>query len=295
MNASSPTRQNQTVPEFPEVAFGRGADALLVALVGETAFAMAPGRDGRHHLVTAWRIPRPMDEWKRSDFYGHSGELADETAFRAAVLENAKHQRERKMLGRFEVYSHAHTPWGASQGATVYAEGVEQHSTAGHGGFKLSAEENRKVHPSLRSTGGWYEEDCEWAIVAITFPHLFTTFERCCAERTIKDSWPDAWETIFGTVLAPGESYEKDRRSFELAHANDWIVISAVTSTHCEGFVECVATPGGRRGAGTEERCFLVPSAEYEVRRFGFVIDPNRHQVYGGPSDFVGWQAGSAT
>lgn len=294
LNASSPARQHQTVPEFPTVAFGRGADGLLVALVGETAFAMAPGRDGRHYLVTAWRIPRPMDEWKRNDFYGHSGELADEAAFRAAVFENAEHQRERKMLGRVEVDSRAHTPWGASQGATLYAEGIERHSTAGHGGFKLSAERNRKVHPTLRSKGGWYE-DAEWAIVAITFPHLFTAFERRCAERTIKNSWPDAWETIFGTVLALGESHEKDRRSFALTHANDWIVISAITSSRCEGFVECVATPGGRRGAGTEERRFLVPSSEYEVGRFGFVIDPDRHQVYGGPSDFVGWQTGRVT
>jgi len=104
---------------------------------------------------------------------------------------------------------------------TLYAEGIERHSTAGHGGFKLSAERNRKVHPVLRAKGGWYEEDAEWAIVAITFPHLFTAFERRCAERTIKDSWPDAWEMIVGTVLAPGESYEKDRRSFALTHADD--------------------------------------------------------------------------
>ncbi|WP_314962658.1 DUF7007 domain-containing protein [Bradyrhizobium cosmicum] len=282
-------------PGFPGVSFGRSADGLLVALVGDTAFAMAPARDGRHNLVTAWRISRPMGEWTRGDFCGHSGVLADEAAFRARVLESAEHQRERKMLGRVEVPSHAHTPWGASQGATVYAEGVTTHSTAGHGGFKLSAERNRKVHPMLRSKGGWYEEDAEWTIVAITFPHLFTAFERRGAERTIKNSWPDAWETIFGTLLAPGESYEKDRRTFQQTHASDWIVISAITSSHSKGFVECVATPGGRRGAGTEERRFLVPSAEYEAGRFGFVINPNRHQVYGGPSEFVGWQAGRVT
>lgn len=295
MKSSSPACIDSDAPEFPGASFGRSADGLPVALVGDTAFAMAPARDGRHYLVTAWRVTRPMDEWTRSDFYGHSGELADESAFRAAVLENAEHQRERKMLDRVEVHSRAHTPWGASQGATLYAEGVEQHSTAEHGGFRLSAERNHKVHPTLRSKAGYYEEDAEWAIVAITFPHLFTTFERRCAERTIKDSWPDAWETIFGTVLEPGESYEKDRRSFALTHATDWIVVSAIISSRCEGFVECVATPGGRRGAGTEERRFLVPSSEYEVGRFGFVIDPNRHQVYGGPSDFVGWQTERVT
>jgi hypothetical protein len=288
MNASPPA--SDEAPGTPGVSFGRSADGLLVALVGETAFAMAPARDGRHYLVTAWRISRPMCEWTRGDFYGHSGELADETAFRSAVLEYVEHQRERKMLGRVEEQSRTHTPWGLSQGATVYAEGVTAHSTAGHGGFKLSAERNRKVHPMLRSKAGWYEEDAEWAIVAITFPHLFTAFERRCAERTIKDSWPDAWETIFRTILQPGESYEKDRRAFEQAYARDWIVVSAITSKHAPGFVETVATPGGKRGPGTEERRFLVPSDEYRVGRFGFVIDEARHQLYGGPSDFVGWR-----
>jgi hypothetical protein len=281
---------NAPFPAPDEVSFGRSADGLLVALVGETIFAMAPARDGRHYLVTAWCISRPMAEWTRGDFYGHLGELADEAAFRSAVLENAEHQRERKMLGRVEEYSRAHTPWGASQGATVYADGVTSHSTAGHGGFKLSADRNRKVHSLLRTKGGWYEEDAEWAIVAITFPHLFTAFERRCAERTIKDSWPDAWEEIFGTILQQGESHEKDRRAFEEVHAQDWVVASAITSKHHPGFVEVVATLGARRGPGTEERRFLVLSDEYHVGRFGFVIDEARHQVYGGPSDFVGWR-----
>jgi hypothetical protein len=294
MNAPSPAPSRNETPGFPEASFGRSADDMPVALVGDTAFAMAPARDGRHYLVTAWRLSRPIAEWTRNDFYGHSGELADEAAFRARVLENAQHQRERKMLGRAKEYSHSRTPWGTSQGATVYAEGVTSHSTAGHGGFKLSAERNRKIHPMLRSANGWYEEDGEWAIVAITFPDLFTTFERRCAQRTVKDSWPDVWEAISGTILQPGESHAKDRRAFDRAHAQDWIVISAITSKHAAGLVEVVATLGGKRVVGTEERRFLVPADEYRVGRFGFVIDPDRHQIYAGPSDFIGWQPGRA-
>ena len=275
---------------FPEVEYGRSADGIIVARVGETAFAMLPARDGRNYLATGWRIGRPITEWKRSDFYGHSGELADEAAFRARVAENAQHQHEKRALGRRDVRSSANTPWGPSQGATLYAEDVVFHSTAGHGGFHLSAARNRTIDPMLRSAGGWYEEDAEWAIVAITFPHLFTALERCHAEQTIKDSWPNAWEAIFRTILGPGESREKDRRAFEEAHADDWIVVSAINSDHEKGFVECVATLGGRRGEGTEERRFLVPSEEYEVGRFGFVIDQDRHRLYAGPSSFVGWQ-----
>jgi hypothetical protein len=67
-------------------------------------------------------------------------------------------------------------------------------------------------------------------------------------------------------------------------------VISAITSDQTKGFVECIATKGGRCGSDKEERRFLVPVAEYDIGRFGFVIDPGRHAVYSGPSSFVGWQ-----
>lgn len=272
---------------FPEVAFGRSSEGFAVARVGDNAFAMLPSRDGRHYLASAWRLSRPLEQWVRADFYGHSGELLDEAAFRARVLENAEHQRERRALGRREIHSRAHTPWGTSQGATIYADGVTVHSTAGHGGFHLSSDRNGKVNPMLRARDGWYEEDCGWAIVAITFPHLFTSFERRCAERTVKDGWPDAWEAIFGTILQPGESREKDRRAFEARHSNDWVVTSAITTVDEEGFVEVVATPGGRRGLGVQERRFLVPSDEYKTGPFGFVVDEARHRAYDGPSSFL--------
>ena len=126
---------NET-PSFLGVSFGCSADGLLVALVGDTAFAMVPGREGKFFLASGWRIGRPIPEWMRSDFYGHSGELADEAAFFLKVQENAKHQREKYALGRKDFVSSANTPWGPSQGATLYAEGVTAHSTAGHGGVR---------------------------------------------------------------------------------------------------------------------------------------------------------------
>ena len=276
-------------PGSSGVSFGCSADGMLVALVGDHAFAMMPTSGDRHYLASGWRIRRPISEWTRVDFYGHGGNLADEATFRAKVSERAEHQREQAALRRRDIRSTAHTPWGPSQGATIYADGVTCHSTAGHGGFHLSAERNAQVHPMLRASDGYYEEDECWAIVAITFPDLFTAFERRCAERTVKDSFPDAWETIFGMILAPGESRTKDQRAFEARHAGDWVVVSAITSDRQPGFVECVATRGGARGQRMEERRFLVPSAEYNVGRFGFVIDPDRHAAYDGPSSFIGW------
>lgn len=290
MSALLSTTPDRGAMSFPPVEFGRSAEGFPVARVGEVAFAMLPGREGHYFLATGRRITRPLAEWRRSDFFGHDGELADEAAFRARISENAEHQRERRALGRREIQSRAHTPWGPSQGTTIYAEGIVSHSTASHGGFHLTVERNAQVHPMLRVDGGFYEEDAAWAIVAITYPQHFTSFERRCAEKTVKDSWPDAWELIFGRSLAPGESHEKDRRAFDAAHAEDWIVTSAISSGREKRFVECVATRGGMRREGVEERRFLVPCDEYAVGRFGFVIDTARHRAYDGPSDFIGWQ-----
>jgi len=273
----------------PKVRFAISVEGFPVAQFDATAFAMLPGHAETYFLEHAWRIRRPLDELLRKDFYGHGGVLADQEAFRAKVLEQAEHIRERQALGRHEIRSHANTPWGPSQGATVFAEGVVCHSTAGHGGFHLATDRNAKVDRRLRRPGGWYEEDAEWAIVALTFPHLFTSFERRCAEQTVKDSWPDAWEAIFATVLAPGQSHEKDRRAFHARHAGDWIVISAIKSEHHSRHVEVIATLGGHRDRGADQRRFLVPSGEYEIGRFGFVVDPDRHEIYEGPSSFVGW------
>lgn len=283
-HASVSTAVTENLDELT-VEFGSSADGFPVAQVGDNAFAMLPGR-GTHFLATGWRIARPIATWKRSDFYGHSGRLADEAEFRAKVLENTEHQREKRRLGRVQMRSSANTPWGGAQSATVYAEGIVEYSTASHGGFHLSPERNAAVHPTLRSEGGWYEEDCGWAAVAITFPDLLTAFERRCAETTLKDWFPDAWEAIFEAVLGPRDSYQKDRRAFASAHAADWVVISAIRSSHHAPMVEVVATLGGRRDPRAEERRFLVPSTEYEVDRpFGFVVDPARHAICNGGCD----------
>lgn len=273
-----------------EVSFGHSADGLLVARVGDTAFAMLPGRNDGHFLATASRLGRPLEQWTRSDFYGHSGELADEAAFRARVEENAVHQRQLAALGREEVFSRVCTPWGTSQGATRYAEGILFHSTAGHGGFHLTPERNAGIHPALRAVDGYYEEDYDWAAVAQAFPDLSTDFEKASAERTIRDWMPDAWEAIHGRVLEPGESREKDRAAFYRAHAADWMVVSAIRSDHSPGFTEVTATIGGIYAAGIERRRFLVPSDEYGISggRFGFVIDESRHRrLVEEPSSFL--------
>lgn len=277
--------------DMPVVEFGCSADNLPVARVGDTAFAMIPTADGRHFLATGWRLSRPLVEWTQRNFYGHCGLVVDEAAFRALVEDNARHQRERAALGRQEVIVQVNTPWGASQGATLYAEGVMFHSTASHGGFQLTPGRNASIHPKLRRPKGFYEEDAEWAAVAQGLPDLFTTRERRDADETIRNHWPEAWEAIHGRELKPGESRERDRQIFERTHAEDWIVIAAIRATHRPGFTEVLATRGGQRDAQAKERRFLVPVEDYRPGPFGFVIDEVRHPVYDGRSSFAAWRS----
>ena len=296
MNATDLPDDAPLTLEDTGVEFGSSSEGFPVARLGDLLLAMLPRAAGGGFLASAWRLARPLPTLKREDFYGHDGELADEAAFRSRVLETAQHRRELSRLQRLQTRMVCSTPWGPSQLATIYAEGIVAHMTAGHGGFRLSAERNARVIPPLRIGSGWYEEDEAWAIVALTFPDLFTGYERKLADRTIRDKWPDEWEAIHGPPLEPGESIGKDRRDFERRHADAWIVASAITSSHQPGMVEVVAVLGARQVANAEERRFLVPTAEYQARGpFGFVIDEGRHVPYDGPSSFIGWQPRKAS
>ena len=170
------------------------------------------------------------------------------------------------------------TPWGKADSVHDLGPGAVQVSTPGHGGVKLSATRNRAVHASIRSRDGWYEEDCEFHAVAFTHPDLeLETPEQ--AARGMKSWFPDQYEAITGETIAPGESHQKDQRAWHAKHADDQVVISAITSETHPGMVELTTTLGGARtsAAFEAERTFLVPTERYRQDRdsqHGFVVDP---------------------
>lgn len=257
--------------------YGVTASGLLAARIGDMGYIAIPARDG-FRLASGWRLSRPIAAWTENDVFGSEGIVADEAEFQAHVEAVAVHLRQREALGRKEVRMRLSTPWGMSQGATVYATGVVFHSTASHGGFKLDRVRNAAMHPALRIKGGWYEEDGDWARVAIGYPDLFTDREKANADKTLRDWEPDAWEAVHGRVLTAADSFTRDRERFQREHAGDWVVISALRSDRHPGFVETVATIGGRRDV-SQSRGWLVSADEYSAGRHGYVIDPVRHQA----------------
>ena len=98
-----------------------------------------------------------------------------------------------------------YTPWGMSDHADDIVPGIVFYSTPGHGGYRLSPEREAEMHPALRKTDptycplGWYEEDCEAALVGLAFAQLDAFKDhKACAESIVKQVYPEkykAWKS----------------------------------------------------------------------------------------------------
>lgn len=271
----------------PSVHFHRTEAGHLTARLDTYCMMAVPDRAGLA-VLAAYGIDKPPEHWTRDDFYIVGKRVDTEADFIAHAIELAQHDIDRARLQRTPIAYHGHTPWGLSQSSMRYADGIVYHSTAGHGGFDLDEAARAKVHSGWGMTGRFFEEDVDWAIVAFTFPELFTAYERKSADEILRHWRPHGYEAVTGVTLAPGQSRVRDEEAFLRDHADRWIVISAITSTDRPGFVECVATLGRARD-GRAERRFLVPANEYRPDPFGFVINEARHESYAGASSFVGW------
>ena len=69
------------------------------------------------------------------------------------------------------------TPWGESLNPRAIAPGIVFHETPSHGGYYLDATRRAQVPAEIVPFTGdraWWEEDCDWAVVALVFPDEFT-------------------------------------------------------------------------------------------------------------------------
>lgn len=174
------------------------------------------------------------------------------------------------------------TPWGTADSVKVVAEGITAVSTPGHGGYKLSAKRNKMVPEALREKGGWYEEDCKYAVVLVTFPEHYEPKEVESARATLKDWYPGKYEKAYGVKVEPSESHILRERAEYEEVKNELLSYSAFGDWHKEvpeGMVGLLARVGGREGPKENpERWFLVPGEEYGNGKRFFVIDPARHK-----------------
>lgn len=105
-------------------------------------------------------------------------------------------------------------PWGPAQHIHVIAPGIVSYSTASHGGIHLSPERFAEMPKPLQEfvpfggeqhgPGRWYEEDCDWAIVAVAFPQFFTSDDHAAALATIKGYKPELYKEVCKLMGEPG-------------------------------------------------------------------------------------------
>lgn len=81
------------------------------------------------------------------------------------------------------------TPWGPTQQIEQKGGGIIHVSTASHGGLLVPPAMYDAMPAPLRQNayggGNWFEEDCEWALVALAFPQHFTGRDLYYAVQTI--------------------------------------------------------------------------------------------------------------
>jgi len=80
------------------------------------------------------------------------------------------------------------TPWGPAQQEENIGMGIIRVDTAGHGGYFVPPDARRMMPKAALKTFaglGWYEEDGDWCLVALSFPHLFTAEHLEMARRTV--------------------------------------------------------------------------------------------------------------
>lgn len=187
-----------------------------------------------------------------------------------------------------------HSPWGRVDHQRELAPGIVEVMTPSHGGIKLDRSRNAAMPEEARRSDGWYEEDVEWARVAIMFPSAFRPDQVEYAHKTTRNWAPDVYAALTGRRPTPSESRELRRRSWEALLEDAWVARSAVGDHDASvpaGHVGVYA----KRGRDGAERCFLVPRevyregadpvAGYARTEFGFAMthdgvfpgwDPNK-------------------
>jgi hypothetical protein len=176
------------------------------------------------------------------------------------------------------------TPWGKADEVEVLAPGVQRVSTPSHGGIKLDKHRNGSVHEAFRKADGWYEEDLEWAVVALTFPDLFEPKERDLARGILINHYPDEYTAATGFEVTPAQSRTLRERAFKADSRDKFVAASAWGDWHPNVPKNSVGVVA-KNEAKNEERYFLIPKTEYaKTSEFGFIVDESRYPTWAGPS-----------
>lgn len=176
------------------------------------------------------------------------------------------------------VHTGMRSPWGSVQYAEMLTPFLGSVSTAGHGGLKVSPEYNKKIPPIFRKQGGWYEEDCAWAIPMFflmedireqalpkRIDYLAKTEREGIALKTLKTWYWKEYEAHFDIILDVSESNLKADYIWVSQNATKWQVICANCLENDD--IQLILTIGGRRSTyekTVEEKTIIMDKDVYK-------------------------------
>lgn len=90
------------------------------------------------------------------------------------------------------------SPWGKVDEQRVLAPGIVQVFTPSHGGIYVAPDLLAKmpIKSTAYSQGGWFEEDCDWSLVALAFPEAFDAKSLAVAKSIAARYFPNLEVTI---------------------------------------------------------------------------------------------------
>jgi len=189
---------------------------------------------------------------------------------------------------------HFSTPWGvADQVHSYHPEGkILKCCTADHGGIAVSLDLPMPKHLAElgMEEGGylWFEEDEAWCAPATAFPSYFHPDHVRGAKATLQDNFPEAFMAHFGVVLTAATSRALERRQWETATADKFVVTSGFGDWAWDVPRGQVYACGWRK-RDEATAGFLVPAEIYEVNPGRLVLDgfprwePDRRLPYSKP------------
>ena len=108
----------------------------------------------------------------------------------------------------------------------------------------------------------WFEEDINVAAVMVAFPHLFCINTVAAAKDALRHHLPEVYTRHFGEALTAANSHAIERREFEAASRDKFVVTAGFGSSFWDvpgGYVYAC----GFRRSDDATAGFLVPSARY--------------------------------
>lgn len=106
------------------------------------------------------------------------------------------------------------TPWGRPDYTREVAPGIVRVDTPSHGGYWLSEQRQAEIPANIVPFTGdraWWEEDCDWAVVALMWPDEFCADVQSPKERVLSHAramlagYHDDWLRLIDRVTARRE------------------------------------------------------------------------------------------